>query len=236
MIVLGFDTATPATAVGLMLADGSVREERDDPQPGERPGHSTRLLALAHDLLADVGLRWRELDRVAVGVGPGTFTGLRIGVATAHGLAQSTGAQLCGVSSLTALAEGVDGEAKGVLAVIDARRNEVFAAAYGLAGTSDERSQLAGPSVLSPERLSEALEGAGVAEPDGWIAVGDGAVRYRQSLVDLGLDVPVDGSPLHQISGRAICELGAQAAVACDGVLPDYRRRPDAELTAGAAR
>jgi tRNA threonylcarbamoyladenosine biosynthesis protein TsaB len=235
MIVLGFDTATPATAVGLMLDDGSVREERDDPQQGECPGHSTRLLALAHDLLTDVGLRWREIERIAVGVGPGTFTGLRIGVATAHGLAQSTGAQLCGVSSLAALAEGVDGEAKGVLAVIDARRGEVFAAAYGAAdaaaGATDERSRLAGPSVLAPERLSEVLEEARVAKRDGWLAVGDGAVRYRASLADLGLSVPGDGSPLHQVSGRAICELGAQVAVASDHVLPDYRRRPDAELT-----
>jgi tRNA threonylcarbamoyladenosine biosynthesis protein TsaB len=239
MIVLGFDTATPATAVGLALADGSVREERDDPIEGERPGHSTRLLPLAHELLADVGLAWHEVRRIGVGVGPGTFTGLRIGVATARGLAQASGAELCGVSSLAALAAGVGGAtgfAEGVLAVVDARRGEVFAAAYGPCDAAGERQELVGADVLAPDRLGELLKAADALGPGRWTAVGDGALRYRETLEELGASLPEASSPLHSISGRAICELAAHAPAAGLTVVPDYLRRPDAELSLGNPR
>ncbi len=105
MIVLGFDTATRSTAVALRLADGRTLQARDDPSPDERPGHATRLLGMTDELLADAGIGWSSLERISVGRGPGTFTGLRIGVATARGLAQSLGIELVGVSSLRALAE-----------------------------------------------------------------------------------------------------------------------------------
>lgn len=104
MNVLGFDTATPASAVALRLHDGTTLRDRDDPGAGERPGHTTRLLALAAQLLAEARLSWNALDLIAVGVGPGTFTGLRIGVATARGLAQSLAVELVGVSTPRVLA------------------------------------------------------------------------------------------------------------------------------------
>ena len=103
--MLGFDTATPSTAVGLRMSDGSTLQERDDPGPDEHPGHATRLLALVNDLLEKANMGWSEIDRIAAGLGPGTFTGLRVGLATARGLAQSLGVELAGVSSLRALAE-----------------------------------------------------------------------------------------------------------------------------------
>src|ERR1700682_1044009 len=179
MIVLGFDTATRSTAVGLRLADGSTLQARDDPGPGGHPGHATRLLALTGQLLERAGVGWSALDRIAVGLGPGTFTGLRVGVATARGLAQSLSAELVGVSSLRALAHsaaargartvdlegepvapgaasprrgvGADsaGEPCAVLAVIDARRGEVFAAAY-LAGENGSTIELAPARALAP--------------------------------------------------------------------------------------
>ncbi len=102
--MLGFDTATPSTAVGLRMSDGSTLQARDDPGPNEHPGHATRLLALVNDLLENANMGWNEIDRIAVGLGPGTFTGLRVGLATARGLAQSLGVELAGVSSLRALA------------------------------------------------------------------------------------------------------------------------------------
>ncbi len=259
MIMLGFDTATPATAIGLRLADGSVVQARDDPGPGERPGHATRLLPLAAKLLAGAGLRWGDLDRIAVGLGPGTFTGLRIGVASARGLAQSLAVELVGVSSLRALAQaaarrgdegderraderrGDEGdEDQGVLAVIDARRKEVFAAVYAPTDRSavgrDQAflpRELATPRALAPEDLGGVLEDATAAGESvaRWIAVGNGAVLYRDKLEALGVKVPRDGSSLHKVSGEAICEIAVgPAAEAIDTVLPDYRRRPDAEI------
>jgi tRNA threonylcarbamoyladenosine biosynthesis protein TsaB len=230
MIVFGCDTATPATAVALRLADGSTLAERHDPAAGERPGHATQLLALAEQLLADVGIDWSQLDRIAVGVGPGTFTGLRVGIATARGLAQSLAIELVPVSSLHALAHRAAQEWRhNLLAVIDARRDQVFIAGYGPTG------ELFSARVLAPGDIGGGGgEGGGgdglLAESGPWLAVGDGAQRYRSQLQELGIELPPDTSPLHRIDAGAHCELALAGAGAAAPVLPDYLRRPDAEL------
>ncbi len=255
MIVLGLDTSTPSTAVAVRLADGGTAQARDDPPAGAHPGHATRLLELAGEVLARSGIGWSAIDRVAVGVGPGTFTGLRVGVATARGLAQSLSVELAGVSSPRALAWGAfaatateggvehagpQTSREGVLAVIDARRGEAFAAAYEL-GEDGAPREFASPRALAPQALAtviaEAQAEAGGA-PRRWLAVGDGAVRFREQLESAGARVPPDTSPLHLVSGAAVCELGARAAPASlHEIVPDYRRRPDAELAlAGATR
>ena len=228
MIVLGIDTATSATAVALRLADGTVREGRDDPPAGAHPGHATRLLGMAAELLDNAGIGARELDRVAVGTGPGAFTGLRVGVATARALAQSLTAELVAVPSLAALARtGPPG--RPLLAVIDARRGEVFAAPFG----SPQGPQLAPVAVLAPARVGE------LAGEDA-VAVGDGAKRYRAEVQAAGIEVPAEEAREHLLRGAAICELGLELDPAGDyqGVVPDYVRRPDAELSlqAGGAR
>jgi tRNA threonylcarbamoyladenosine biosynthesis protein TsaB len=227
VILLGLDTATPATAVALLdeaRPDAAI-ERRHEPAPGARPGHAEQLLALAAELLGEAGLTFAEVDRIAVGLGPGTFTGLRIGVATARALAQSTGAELIGVSTLRALAAAAEHEApagSGVLAVIDARRGEAFAA-----GWRDGAPVLA-PAALAPQRLARCV----VEEGGGWLAVGDGALRFRPDLEGAGCSVPPDGSPQHGVSARAICRLalGAPKGAARDLVVPDYLRPPDAVL------
>jgi tRNA threonylcarbamoyladenosine biosynthesis protein TsaB len=228
LIVLGIDTATSATAVALRLGDGSVHEARDDPPAGAHPGHATRLLGMAAELLDAAGISARELDRVAVGSGPGAFTGLRVGVATARGLAQSLSAPLVAVPSLAALALTAPGGGP-LLTVIDARRSEVFAAPFA----APEGPQLAPASVLAPTQVGE-LAG------DGVVAVGDGARCYRAELEEAGLLVPPNEAPEHLLRASAVCALGAEAAPAEDYqlVVPDYLRRPDAELTlqAGSAR
>jgi tRNA threonylcarbamoyladenosine biosynthesis protein TsaB len=228
VIVLGFDTSTSSTAVGLRLGDGSTLQARDDPGPGEHPGHATRLLPLADELLGRAGIGWSSLERIAVGVGPGTFTGLRVGVATARGLAQSLGIDLVGVSSLRALAEpvlGAEGGARRVLAVLDARRGEAFVAAYET--TDRGPAELVAPVALAPEGLRSIVEPS-----ERWEAIGDGAVRFRSDLESAGIEVAPDSSPLHLLSAEAICALGARAeTVAIErAIVPDYRRRPDAEI------
>jgi tRNA threonylcarbamoyladenosine biosynthesis protein TsaB len=250
MIVLGFDTATNATVVGLRLPDGSTLRARDDPPAGAHPGHATRLLTMAAELLARAELRWNALERIVVGVGPGRFTGLRVGIATARGLAQSLAADLVGVSSLRALALGsidrLGGEAAGrggTIAVIDARRGEAFAAAYPelepvstrCASRPEElsRREIELPRALGAQALEclvATLEQRGAPAGEGWLAVGDGAVRYAAELRAGGVDVAPEDSPLHLLDGAALCELGARADAAdrLETVLPDYRREPDA--------
>jgi tRNA threonylcarbamoyladenosine biosynthesis protein TsaB len=228
-VVLGFDTATRATAVALRLGEGRTLEARDDPAAGEHPGHATRLLDLATGLLDQADLDWGALELIAVGLGPGTFTGLRIGVASARGLAQSLGIPLSGVSSLAALAAPAlaapgNNDFDGILTVLDARRGEAFAAAYATAG------EMLAPRALAPEDLPGILGDAEMN--DRWLAVGDGALRFQEILNDGGFQSPPADSPLHLLSAEAVCDLGDRAP-ATDGrmLLPEYCRRPDAEIT-----
>jgi tRNA threonylcarbamoyladenosine biosynthesis protein TsaB len=220
-VVLGFDTATPDTVVALAAEGEEELELRHAPAPGERPGHAAQLLPLAEALLERAGLRFADVRRIGVGVGPGTFTGLRIGVATARALAQGSGAQAVPVSTLRALAAaaGHDGP---VLAILDARRGEAFAAAY----RDDE--ELVAPVAVKPERLASLVPDG----PDGWLAVGDGAVKFRDQLEPAAIAVPADGHPSHRVSAVAICRLASRLPpVARDALVPDYVRLPDAEET-----
>jgi tRNA threonylcarbamoyladenosine biosynthesis protein TsaB len=218
-MILGIDTATAGTAVAVWAPDGPEIERRDDPPPGARPAHAQRLLVLVEAALTAAGAAWDDVERIAVGVGPGRFTGLRLGIATARALAQARGCELVGVSSLEALASSVkQGDSPlvspgRVVAAIDARRGEVFAAAYpGF-----------GPAALKPAELAARIQ-------PGTLTVGDGAVRFREELERAGAAIPADDSPLHRVSALQICRLGAQAEAADrDALLPDYRREPDAK-------
>jgi len=216
-VILGLDTATPATVVAVLPDDGEPVELRHQPAPGDRPGHATQLLALARRALDTVGADFGDVRRIGVGVGPGTFTGLRIGVATARALAQATGAQVAAVSTLEALAVAADTE-RAVLAVLDARRGEAYVAAFR------DGERLLAPMAVAPERLA-ALADPGHAP---WLAVGDGAVRFRDRL-ESAAEVPADASPLHDASALAVCRLAREAhPVDRDALLPEYVRLPDA--------
>jgi len=230
MRLLAFDTATPATTVALALDDEEVLTRRHDPRPGERPGHVAELLPLALALLDEAALTLGELDRIAVGVGPGTFTGLRIGVATAQGLAHAHGVPLVGVSTLRALAAGAAIDAPAIVAVLDARRGEAFAAAWGagpaVAGNPAAEPLLA-PAALAPGALGEAVKRL----PSGAVAVGDGAIRFRDALEAAGALVPEDGSAAHRVDAAVHARLAAgMEPQAPETVLPAYLRLPDAEL------
>jgi tRNA threonylcarbamoyladenosine biosynthesis protein TsaB len=218
--VLAFDTATPSTVVGARHGDRNVALDHE-PARGKRPGHATRLLGLVDEALAAVGLEVGELDRLGVGVGPGSFTGLRIGIATARALAQAADLPLAGVSTLSALAAGATEElepGRAVLAVIDAGRGEGFAA-----GFRDGRA-LAAAAALGPDGLA-----ALAATLEAPVAVGGGAVRFQAQLRAAGAAVPPAESPLHRPDGRHLCRLAAAAETADrDAVLPQYVRAPDA--------
>lgn len=235
MLILAFDTATAATTVAVadvvsavdMELDaavaqrlGLVVELRDDPQPGGRPAHARRLLSLVREVLDTAALSWKQIDRIAVGVGPGTFTGMRIGIATAQALAQATGIPLVGISTLRSLELGAwAASPASVLAVIDARRGEVFAAGAGVE-----------PRVLSPEALAELVRGR---TSDRLVTVGDGAIAFREALAGAGAEVPPDSSPLHRVNAIHHCRLALEATpVHFATVEPQYLRAPDAVIAA----
>jgi tRNA threonylcarbamoyladenosine biosynthesis protein TsaB len=195
MLILAFDTATE-TATSALVGDGEVL--------AERVSRAVTLLEDVDALLRQSGAHPRDIDAIAVGTGPGSFTGVRIGLATARGLALALGVPVAGVSTLDALAAG----APGALPVIDARRREVFVLQDG-------------PRVLSPAELALSPETT---------CVGNGAVRYRAILEAAGAEIPPDGDERHLPRARFHAQLARDFGPA-DAVEPLYLRLPDADKT-----
>jgi tRNA threonylcarbamoyladenosine biosynthesis protein TsaB len=191
--------------------------------PDGGPRHSTALLAEV-ERAAEAAGGWGGVGLLAVGLGPGSFTGIRIGLATARGLGASTGLPVRGACTLDAvglaLAGRADVDGGPRLAVLDARRGEVFVALYAADG-----ERLWDPLVLAPEALAERIAGLPQAPP----AAGSGAVRFRDELAGRGVLVPDDADPVHRIAARHICALAeAPTSLDGDGLAPIYLRPPDA--------
>jgi tRNA threonylcarbamoyladenosine biosynthesis protein TsaB len=192
VLILAFDTATDV-ATSALVDDGEVL--------GERTSRAVTLLEDVDALLRQAGKHTRDVDALAVGVGPGSFTGVRIGLSTARGLALALDVQIAGVSTLDALAAG----APGAVPVIDARRREVFVPDGVLA-----------PGDLEIER--------------GRTYVGNGAVRYRELLEAGGAEIPPDSDERHLPRARFHAQLAHDYRPA-EEVEPLYLRVPDADRT-----
>jgi tRNA threonylcarbamoyl adenosine modification protein YeaZ len=195
MLILAFDTATDVATSALVL-DGEVL--------GERTSRAVTVLEDVDALLRQAGAHTRELEGLAVGIGPGSFTGVRIGLATARGLALALGVPVAGVSTLDALAAG----APGAVPVVDARRGEVFV-------LKNE------PRVLAPAALQLS---------PGTLCVGNGAVRYRAQLEAEGAEIPPDEDERHLPRARFHAQLARDYGPA-ESVEPLYLRVPDADKT-----
>jgi universal bacterial protein YeaZ len=169
---------------------------------GERVSTAVRVLEDVDALLRAAQVEPSELDALAVGIGPGSFTGVRMGLAAARGIAFAVGLPVAGVSTLAALAAG----APDAVAVIDAKRREVFV-------------RQGGEIVALP---------AAAFEAPGRVCVGDGAVRYREHLERTGATVPPDDSELHVPHARFHALLARDFGSA-DIVEPVYIRAPDAD-------
>jgi len=194
VLTLAFDTAT-RVATAALVRDGDVL--------GERVSRAVGVLADADDLLRQADLNRTDLTGLAVGTGPGSFTGLRLGLAAARGLSFALELPVAGVSTLDALAAG----APGALPVIDAGRREVFTVQDGE------------PVAAAPQALE--------LEP-GTLCVGDGALRYREVLEAVGAEVPPDDDERHLPRARFHAEL-ASAFGPAEAIEPLYLRVPDAE-------
>jgi len=193
MLILAFDTATDV-ATSALVADGEVL--------GERTSRAVTLLEDVDALLRQSGTHTGDIEALAVGIGPGSFTGVRIGLATARGLALALGIPAAGVSTLDALAAG----APGAVPVVDARRREIFV-------LQDE------PRVLAPGELELA---------PATVCVGSGAVRYRAVLEAAGAEIPPDSDERHLPRARFHARLARDFGPA-EAVEPLYLRIPDAD-------
>ncbi len=216
MTTFALDTATPDPALALVAGDEVLAEA----WLGRAPGSGRRVLQAAHHLLAMAALRPADLSEVVVGVGPGGFTGIRIGIATALGLGQALRIPVHGASTLEALAQGMVGATRPgealLVPIIDARRRQVFAAAYA-AGADGSLTEVISPSAWDPTDLSAALAAAGPC-----VLAGDGA--------DL-VPVPAQGHRATAAADRIMAS-NLIARVRRGGALPvapQYLRLPDAE-------
>ncbi len=194
MLILAFDTATDR-ATSALVGDGEVL--------GERVSRASTLLEDVDALLRQAGAHAGDVEALAVGTGPGSFTGTRIGLAVARGLGLALDVPAAGVSTLAALAAG----APGAVPVIDAKRREIF---------------VEGPRVLAPAELAPA---------PGTVCVGDGALRWREVLEAAGAQVPPDDDERHLPRARFHAELAGDFGPA-ELLEPIYVRTPDAQNAA----
>lgn len=180
--ILAFDTSTLTASVAVVGTDQTVSFDADV------SSHSDDLIEVIGRALTQAGVALTDLDGIAVGAGPGSFTGLRIGMATAKGLCFARGLPLWPVSSLAALArDGFDTLSESsrsavVVPVVDARRGEIFTCAYRL-GDAGQLIGLIEEQVCAPERLSELLA---TIDPGQVFLIGDALARYADALADVG--------------------------------------------------
>ena len=227
MRLLAIDTSSASTIV-VATSGAQVVERRHDPEAGGKPAHTSQGLVLAAEALAELGLDWTQLERIGVGVGPGSFTGLRSGLSAAAGLARRLDVPLVAVSTHAVLDHGARSdrsEAQQVLAVVDGRRKELFVARFAAAP--------ADPADASAIHVVGRADLAGLGDLTGWLAVGDGAVLETDALRVAGAEVPAPEDPLHGLHGASLAALTARGVPQpADAVRPAYGRRPDAVPTA----
>lgn len=209
MLVLAFDTSTPAVTVALRDEDG-VRAQTMDVDARR---HGELLAPAIARVLAAGDATPTDLTAIAVGAGPGPYTGLRVGLVTAATLADALGIPAYPVCSLDALAAGATGP---VLVATDARRREVYWAAYDTAGTRIE-----GPAVDRPAVVREWLD----AHPD-FALIGDGALLHAAAFA--GVDVAEHPRYPAAATLADIVLPDAVAGADPDPLTPIYLRRPDA--------
>ena len=224
MRILAFETSAKAASAAVM-ADGVLLGEF---YQNTGLTHSQTLLAMAQELLVECGLNMDDVDAVAVAAGPGSFTGVRIGVAAAKGLAWGRELPCCGVSTLAAMARSFGAWQGYVCPVMDARRSQVYNALFH--ANCGEYTRIREDRAISLQDLGKDLQN--LAEPI--FLVGDGSILCYNTLLEIvpGLVLP----PEHRMHQRAAgVALEAQRAIAAgestDGaaLVPNYLRLSQAE-------
>jgi tRNA threonylcarbamoyladenosine biosynthesis protein TsaB len=225
VLVLGIETSTPQTSVAVGTEQGIIASMA---LSRGRPGHEVAMPAVRH-LLDWSSVDLHRVGGIAVGVGPGLFTGMRVGIATAKTLAQVTGVPIIGLASLDLLAFSVRYSHRLIVSVIDARRGEVFYAFYRPVhgGVTRQSSFLVG----SPERLLAEVE----AQLEDVLFVGNGALVYRRTLEELGARVEFASAAHAFPHAAALVELAIPRFVREEAgrpgdIVPVYVRKSDAEI------
>lgn len=226
--ILSFDTATNNCSIALTQGSMAAGRVIASSHLGSDISHSRRILGAIEKLLKETGIRFEDLSAIAVGLGPGSFTGLRIGMATAKGLCHGLGIPLIGISSLDAIGCAICSE-KLIGAVLDARKKEVYSCFYRYTG-SGYAKRCSEPMVLAPRKFAELIN-----EPV--IMAGDGVDVYSTVFAEvLGnrLEKAVANYtfPAAEVIGFLAEEERAEGNyLALSEAVPTYVRSSDAELS-----
>ena len=231
MRILGFDTATSACSAAIW-ENGRIAARRFEPMSR---GQSERLMPMVREVLSEAGADFPDLDLLAVTTGPGAFTGLRIGLAAARGMALAGDLACFGVTTLDAVAAGVsetERQKANVLVVLDSKRAEVYAQAF----RSDLRP-LSEAQALMPADLA-ALTANGEGDADRVLVAGDGAGQVIQALKEKGIEAVLSNAP-------GVPDAATVAAIAAERwssdqpaepLRPLYLRPPDAKASKNGGR
>ena len=228
MKILALDTSTSACSVAYW-ADGALQADQFAEMAR---GQSEHLVPMIQSLLSTCGVTMQDMDMIAVSTGPGAFTGVRIGLATARGLALASGLPVRGVTSLEAVAHGVPADersGRGVLALIDSKRDDVFAQLFDA-----DLSPVGEPQALSPDDVISYCQKHGLPVA----LAGDAAERMvDHGLSDAGMDV-VASSSLHPQAAVIAAIAVERGAPTKDDVSPApvYLRPPDVKIRADGGR
>lgn len=219
--ILAIDTATEACSAALLVGKTTLSRYEVAPQ-----GHTRLILPMVESLLAEAGLSLNQLDAIAFGRGPGSFTGVRIGVGIAQGLALGADKPLLGISNLAVLAQrsGLDSQAEQVLCAIDARMGEVYYAAYRRQG---EVMALQGEEAVLPPDAAVQQGQAMLASGGDWLGAGTGWAAYAEALSPLRSQLSGLGAELPDAEAMLPLALAAwQQGLACEAALaqPVYLR------------
>jgi tRNA threonylcarbamoyladenosine biosynthesis protein TsaB len=228
--VIALDGATDDVVVGAARSGELIHEGVIGKGEDRFPRHATMLLPEVARAAEALG-GWERVERIGIGVGPGSFTGLRIAIATGRALAQARSLPVTPVGTLEVLAAGIaerNPDGRPTLPILDARRGEVFAQLFGGAG-----ERLSEPAVLAPGRIGEWLsEAAGDRPADGRVAPvagGSGSLRFPRELEVAGVEVLPGDDPAHRLSARHLCALAATGErLGPEAIRPIYLREPDA--------
>ena len=226
MKILALDTATSSCSVaategGELAAELTISKDQT---------HAKHLMQLIHSVLGKAGFGVGDLDGLAVTIGPGSFTGLRIGVSTVKGLAHALGKPVVGVSTLEALARQCGQTPHLICPLLDARKGEVYAATYRL--NADQLVKKTGERAMRPEAALESIKSS-------CVFIGTGARLYRRDIIaalgDLAHFVP-GGQNIIRASSVAFLSMPrfeAQDTDTIASLVPHYIRKSDAELNFG---
>ena len=226
MRILGFDTATSACSAAVW-EDGRIAARRFEPMSR---GQSERLMPMVREVLSEAGADFPDLDLLAVTTGPGAFTGLRIGLAAARGMALAGDLACFGATTLDAVAAGVSETARqkaNMLVVLDSKRAEVYAQAF----RSDLRP-LSEVQALMPADLA-ALMATGKGDADRVLVAGDGAGQVIQALKDKGIEAVLSTAPgvPDAATVAAIAAERGSSDQPAEPLRPLYLRPPDAKAS-----